>query len=45
MYPADLVAPMRKELTDIGFTELLVLLGLLGPLGLTKLLGLLVLSR
>jgi putative YphP/YqiW family bacilliredoxin len=23
MYPAELVAPMRKELTDIGFTELL----------------------
>lgn len=23
MYPAELVAPMRKELTDIGFVELL----------------------
>ena len=23
MYPAELVAPMRKELTDLGFTELL----------------------
>jgi putative YphP/YqiW family bacilliredoxin len=23
MYPVELVAPMRKELTDIGFTELL----------------------